>query len=142
VGVFGAKRWLSVIADYISYLYSLAETLHTEIVPTIYRYEMRLERMEWGPVLFCGWLVILVSAAMILPPTDSKILSAIALPILVLMLIWLLLSVVALSFYFYRGWRRVAVIPNKTSYIAWMSIETGFALAVLGGIVWFFVTPS
>jgi hypothetical protein len=28
------------------------------------------------------------------------------------------------------------------AYIAWMSIETVFALAAIAGLVWFFVTPS
>ena len=55
---------------------------------------------------------------------------------------WFVLSVVALVFYFYRAWRRVGAIPNKAAYIAWMSIETVFALAALAGLVWFFVTPS
>lgn len=103
---------------------------------------MRLKRIKWGPVLFCGWLVILISAAILLPPSDSKIVSATAVPILVLMLIWLLLPVIGLSVYFYRAWRRVTVVPNKAAYIAWMSLETTFALASLGGIVWFFLTPS
>lgn len=103
---------------------------------------MRLKRIKWGPVLSCGWLVILISAAILLPPSDSKIVSATAVPILVLMLIWLLLSVIGLAVYFYRAWRRVTVVPNKAAYIAWMSLETTFTLAGLGGIVWFFLTPS
>ncbi|MGB9073367.1 MAG: hypothetical protein WCC22_12065 [Terriglobales bacterium] len=100
---------------------------------------MRLKRIKWGLVLFWGWLVILISAAVILPRAESK---AIAFPILVLMLMWFLLSVVALVFYFYRAWRRVGAVPNKAAYIAWMSIETVFALAALAWLVWFFVTPS
>jgi hypothetical protein len=101
---------------------------------------MTLKQIKWGPVLFCGWLVILVSAAIVLPPTNSRVISAMAVPMLVL--IWLLMSVVALGSYFYRGWRRVPVVPNRAAYIAWMSIETVFALGALGGIVWFFLTPS
>jgi len=54
---------------------------------------MRLKPIKWGLVLIGGWLGILVSAAVILPCTNSK---AIAFPILVLMLVWLLLSVVTL----------------------------------------------
>ena len=65
-----------------------------------------------------------------------------AIPILVLMFLWLLLSLIALSVYFYRGWHRVGLVENKAAYVVWMSIETGFAVAVLAGIVWFFVTPS
>ena len=101
--------------------------------------EMWLQRLKLGPVVFFGWLVILVSAALILPRPVSK---AIAFPILALMLIWFLLSVVALVFYFYRAWRRVLAVPNDWVYIAWMSIETMFAVIAVVGIVWFFATPS
>jgi len=100
---------------------------------------MKLKRIKWKLVLFWGWLVILGLAVLILPRAES---SAIAFPILVTMLTWFLLSVIALVFYFYRAWRRVAVVPNKAAYVAWMSIQTMFALAGLGGIVWFFLTPS
>ena len=93
-------------------------------------------------MLFCGWLVILVSAAFILSPVDSKISSVAAIPILELMFSWLLLSVVVLSVYFYRGWHRVGLVENKAPYVLWMSIETGFAVAAFAGIVWLFVTPS
>jgi hypothetical protein len=103
------------------------------------RREMRLKRIKWGVLLFWGWPTILILAAVILPRNESN---AIAFPILVLMCIWFLLSVVALVFYFYRAWRRLSVVPNKAAYIAWMSIEAVFALAVLAGLLWFFVTPS
>jgi len=83
-----------------------------------------------------------MSAATILTPIDSKISSVGTVRILVLMFLWLLLSVVALSVYFYRGWHRVGLVQNKPAYVVWMSIETGFAVAVLAGVVWFFVTPS
>jgi len=100
---------------------------------------MRLDRIKWELVILCGWLVILGSAVIILPRTQSN---AIAFPVLMLMLTWFLLSVVGLVFYFIRAWRRVAVVPNKAAYVAWISVQTIFALAGLGGIVWFFLTPS
>ncbi len=59
-----------------------------------------------------------------------------------LMAILFLLSVVALFLYFYRAWKRVGAVSNKAAYIAWLSIESAFALAAVTGIVWFFVTPS
>jgi hypothetical protein len=99
---------------------------------------MRLKRIRWALVLFWGWLVILGLAAVILPRTESN---AIAFPVLVLMLMWFLLSVVTLVFYFYGAWRRVGAVPNKAAYIAWMSIETVFALAAITGLVWLFVPP-
>lgn len=101
-----------------------------------------LKPTRWGAVLFCGWVVILISAAVILPPIDSKMSSVAAIPILVLMFLWLLLSLVALSVYFYRAWNRVSLVDNKKPYVVWMSFETGFAVAALAGIVWFFVAPS
>jgi fatty-acid desaturase len=103
---------------------------------------MKLKQIRWGLILVCGWLVILVSAAILMPPTNSKIVSVMAIPILALMLFWLLLSVVGIFVYFYRVWRRIAFVANKAAYIAWMSIETTVALAGLGGIVWLFLTPS
>jgi hypothetical protein len=103
---------------------------------------LKLKRIRWGLVLVCGWLVILISAAILLPPTNTKIISVMAIPILALMLFWLLLSVVGLFVYFYRAWRRVAFVPNKAAYTAWMSIETTFALGGLAGIVRFFLTAS
>jgi hypothetical protein len=86
--------------------------------------------------------VILISAAIILPPIDSRMSSVGAIPILALMLLWLLLSVIALSVYFYRACNRVSLVDNKAPYVVWRSIETGFAVPVLAGIVWVFVTPS
>lgn len=103
---------------------------------------IRLKSIRCGPVLFCGWLVILISAAIVLPPIDSRMSSVGAIPILVLTLLWLLLSVIGLSVYFYRGWNRVSLVENKAAYVVWMSIETGFAVGALAGIVWFFVAPS
>jgi hypothetical protein len=100
---------------------------------------MRLKQIKRGHVIFWGWLVILGLAAVILPRTGSN---PIAFSVLVLMLTWFLLSLVFLVFYFYRAWRRVGAVPNRGAYIAWMSIETVFALAAVAGLVWFFVTPS
>src|ERR1700733_62681 len=100
---------------------------------------MRLLRVKSGLVLLSGWVVILVSATVMLPSIES---SAIVFPMLALMLIWFLLSVVALVFYFHRAWLRVEAVPNKAAYIAWLGIETAFALAAVAGLVWFFVTPS
>jgi hypothetical protein len=36
------------------------------------RCEMRFRQIKWGPVLLCGWLVILGTAAVILPRTVSN----------------------------------------------------------------------
>jgi hypothetical protein len=100
---------------------------------------MRFRQIKWGSVLVCGWLVILGTAAVILPRTVSN---AVAYLVILLMAVWFLLSVVALFFYFYRAWKRIEAVSNKVGYIAWLSIESAFALAAVAGIVWFFLTPS
>jgi hypothetical protein len=61
---------------------------------------MKLKWIRWAPVLVCGWLFILISAAILLPPTNAKMISAMAIPILALMLFWRLLSVLGLFFIF------------------------------------------
>jgi hypothetical protein len=33
-------------------------------------------------------------------------------------------------------------VPHKLAYVAWMTIETVFALSAVAGIVWLLVTPS
>lgn len=100
---------------------------------------MWLKRLKLGRVVFFGWLVILIAAAFILPRSESR---AVYVPIAVLVLTWFLLSLVALLFYFYRAWRRVLAVSNDWVYLAWMSIETLFAVVAVVGIVWFLVTPS
>jgi len=100
---------------------------------------MRLKRIRLGLVVFCGWLVILASAALILPRTESRV---IGFPIVALMILWFVLSVIALALYFYRKWRRAFSVPCDWVYIVWMSVETLFALVVLAGIVLLFALPS
>jgi len=100
---------------------------------------LRHIKIKYGLVLFLGWALILGTAAFTLPCTDSNV---IVFAITGLMLVWLALSVAALFFHFFRAWRRVSAVPNKTAYIAWLSIESAFALVAVAGIVWFFVTPS
>jgi hypothetical protein len=65
--------------------------------------EMNIKSIKWRLVISCGWFVILVAAAIILPPLDSRRLSGSAVPMLTLVLVWLLLTAVALGVYFYRG---------------------------------------
>jgi len=99
----------------------------------------KLKQIAWGPILVGGWVIVLLSAAIFLPRHVSNL---VAYPIIVLSAVWFLLSVVVLFFYLYRAWRRVGAVPNKAAYIAWLSIESAFALAAVAGIVWFFITPS
>jgi hypothetical protein len=100
---------------------------------------MKANPSKFGDILFSGWIVMLVSSAVILTRTVSN---AIAFPILGLMLVWFLLSVLALGHYLYRAWRRTSAVPHKLAYVAWMTIETVFALSAVAGIVWLLVIPS
>jgi hypothetical protein len=99
---------------------------------------LKLKQIGWGPILFGGWVIVLLSAAIFLP---GDVPNVIAYPIIVLLAIWFLLSVVALFIYLYRAWRRVGAVSNKAAF-AWLGIESAFALAAVAGIVCFLVTPS
>jgi len=92
-------------------------------------------------VLCCGWFTILVIAAIILPPTDSRTILGKAVPFLVLTAVWLLLTIVALATYFYRAWRRIPLVSSKRTYVAWLTFEAACVLASACGLVWLFV-PS
>src|ERR1700730_4847310 len=109
-------------------------------LPRSFPMGMKLKSVKWGLVVFCGWPVILFTPAITL--SDPQLSSLVATVILLLLGLWVVLSVVALSVYFYRGWRRINIVPNKAAYIVWMSIEKVFALVVLAGIVLPFALPS
>ena len=100
---------------------------------------LKLRHIGWGPMLFGGWVIVLLSAAIFLPRDVPNV---IAYPMIVLLAIWFLLSVVALFIYLYRAWRRVGAVSNIAAYIAWLSIESAFALAAVAGVVRLLVTPS
>jgi general secretion pathway protein G len=102
---------------------------------------MRIKSIRWGLVLCCGWFTILVIAAIILPPTDSRTILGKAVPFLVLTAVWLLLTIVALATYFYRAWRRIPLVSSKRTYVAWLTFEAACVLASACGLVWLFV-PS
>lgn len=103
--------------------------------------EMKTKPVRWGFVVFCGWFLILITAAIILPPTTARKPSGNFVPILVLAGVWLLLTVIALAAYFYRGWQRVSAVSNKTAFVAWLSFETACALALVCSLAWLLV-PS
>jgi len=121
----------------------LPKTPQIGIIPAIYiTVRMKINSIKWGLVLFCGWFVILGGAAIVLSPIDSRRFSWSAVSILILGTAWLVLTVVALGVYFGRGWRRVRVVQNKASYIAWLGFETACTLALAGGLVWMFASSQ
>lgn len=85
--------------------------------------------------------MILICAAIILPPTDPRM-SWAGVTILVFVIVWVPLTFAALGIYFYRGWRRIPLVPNKATYIAWLSFETACTIVLTGGLLWVFVSAK
>ena len=94
-------------------------------------------RIPWGLLILCGWFFILWSAAVILPPAESRF-SARHVLLLLVTAAWLLLTAVRLVLYLYRGWLRFPRMPNKTCYGVWLGLETAGALAGIGWLIWVF----
>ncbi len=90
--------------------------------------EINPKPIKWGLVVPGGWLVILVAAAVILPP-DSRRFALKTVLLLALTVAWLLLTVVALGVHFYRAWLRLPTVPNKAAYTAWLSFQIACTLA-------------
>jgi general secretion pathway protein G len=90
-----------------------------------------IKSIRWGLAIPGGWFVIFISGAIFLPSADAI---RFAPEVLALIIVWLVLTAVALSFYFYRAWRRLPLVSNKVKYVAWLSFACVFALA--GTLVW------
>src|SRR5690349_19123004 len=97
---------------------------------------MNLKSIKWGVAIPCGWFVILISAAIFLPSAEAI---RFAPEVLALVIVWLLLTAAALGFYFFRGWKRLALVPNKGVYAAWLSFQTACVIAAIGLLIWIFV---
>lgn len=94
---------------------------------------MILSRVTLGKILF-GWAVLLWCAAMALPNLDSHtrahpVVEAI---IVVAYILFLIGTPVALANYFNRAWRRIGTVPNRTSYVIWMSLESIAGAGLIG----------
>jgi len=100
--------------------------------------EINPKPIKWGLVVPGGWLVILVAAAIILPP-DSRRFALKTVLLLALTVAWLLLTVVALGVHFYRAWLRLPTVPNKAAYTAWLSFQIACTLAAAVMLVSLFV---
>ncbi len=44
--------------------------------------------------------------------------------------------VVVIPLHFWRAWRRVFVVPNRSEYAVWVGLETLFAVALVSGCVY------
>jgi hypothetical protein len=80
----------------------------------------------------------LVLAAMFLPPPDFGVrpASGIIKGVLALLAVWMIYTAIAVPLYFYRAWRRVRAVPNKTEYALWLTFESLCAVALAGGIIY------
>jgi general secretion pathway protein G len=94
---------------------------------------MNLKSTRWGLAIPCGWFVILISAAIFLPSAEAI---RFAPELLALVIAWLVLTAVALGFYFYRAWTRIPLVPNKGAYAAWLSFQTACVIAAVGLLIW------
>ena len=103
--------------------------------------KMNIKSIKWGLAISCGWLVILGGSAILLPSADSRRFASRTVPLLVLIIVWLLLTVVALGVYFYRAWMRLRTAPNKAAYATWLGFQTVCALASAVALASLFV-PS
>jgi Mg2+/citrate symporter len=79
-------------------------------------------------------VIFLWCAGMVLPNLDSHtrahpVVKAI---IAIVYSMFLIGTPIALATYFNRAWRRVATVPNRTSYVIWMSVESIAAGGLLG----------
>ena len=97
---------------------------------------MNLKSIKWGVVIPCGWFVILISAAILLPSPEAI---RFAPEVLALVIVWLSLTAVALGVYFFRAWKRLPLVPNKGVYTAWLSFQTACVIAAIGLLIWIFV---
>ncbi len=103
--------------------------------------KMKIKSIKWGLAISCGWFVILVGSAVLLPSADSRRFALRTVPLLVVIIVWLLLTAVALGMYFYRAWMRLRTVPNKAAYATWLSFQTVCALAAAVALASLFV-PS
>ena len=83
-------------------------------------------------LLVATWIALLVLAAILLPPLDSRVEPR---PILakffvVSTIILSLYTVIVMFVYFDRAWRRAGSVPNRVEYISWLSLETVIFLMI------------
>jgi hypothetical protein len=114
----------------------LQESLHFAILSPFLLVQMNLQSIKWGVVIPCGWFVILISAAIFLPSAEAI---GFAPELLAFVIVWLLLTAVALGVYFFRAWKRLPLVPNKGVYAVWLSFQTACAIAAVGLLIWIFV---
>ena len=101
---------------------------------------MKVPKLSIGKVAI-GWAVLLVGAALALPPIDSH---APVHPVLMGVIVTccaalIVATPIALTTYFNRSWRRVGTVPNRAAYVTWLTLESIAALGVLAMLMYPFI---
>jgi hypothetical protein len=88
-----------------------------------------------------SWAVFLIIGALALPPLDSSGTpnATLAHVFAVCGACLLLLTIYAVVVYLMTAWRKTAIVPDRSSYVVWISVETGLTLAAVAAIVYLVV---
>ncbi len=83
-------------------------------------------------VLVAGWVLLLLLAALLLPPLDSRVNPGplLAKSFIVATIALSIYTVVVMFGYFNRSWRRVGLVPNRVEYATWLGFQTALFLVV------------
>ncbi len=94
---------------------------------------MTLTRVTVGKIAL-AWAVFLWCAAMVLPNLGSHVSAHLVVKVIVgfVYTLFLIGTPVALANYFNRAWRRVSIVPNRTTYVLWLGLESIAGAGLLG----------
>jgi len=97
----------------------------------------RLPRINLASVAVL-WAVFLVAAALLLPPLDSSGTpnASLAHVVAVCAGCLVLVAIYAVLVYLITAWRKAATAPNRASYVVWIGLETGLAVAGVAAMVY------
>ena len=89
-------------------------------------------------IIWLGWMILLIGAASLLPPLDSRVRPHPAAIVLVVAgcAVGLILGCISLYRYFDKSWRQWRGVPNRTEYVVWLSLETLAAIGVVIAALW------
>lgn len=98
---------------------------------------MHVPKLSIGKVAI-GWAVLLVGAALALPPMDSHApVSPVLTGVIVTCCVALILAtLIAVTTYFNRSWRRLGTVPNRAAYVTWLALESIATLGVLAMLMY------
>lgn len=102
---------------------------------------MLLSRLTLGRIAF-AWAIFLWSAALVLPLLDSHTRAhpLVKAVVAVVYASFFIGTPIALATYFNHAWRRVSAVPNRTTYVIWLSLESIAAMGFLGLLAYTIIT--